>query len=127
MNYLKSAGMLIVGCALAHGAPCVNAPLSSYVNSGNFFSCTEGNGALTIQFNQSILPSYAGLSLLSGNNSSVLPANINVVVGNLGLAFDSNDFVENTGLLSSQAELVSFFLDGGSNPISETLLSFEPN
>jgi len=125
MNYLKSAGLLIVGCSLAHGAACVNAPLSTYVNNGNFFSCTEGNGALTVQFNQSILPSWAALSLLSGNNSSVDPANINVVVGNLGLAFDSNDFVENTGLLSSQAELVQFFLDGGSNSISDVLLSFD--
>jgi len=124
MKFITFSAAFLLAASLAHGAPiCVNAPLTTYLNSGNPFSCTEGGGSLTVKFNSDVLPSYVGLNLLGSNNSSANPANINVVPGNLGLQFNSIDFSESSTLLSSQAELVHFFLDGGANPLTQTTLS----
>lgn len=122
MKYVTLVVAFHFVASLAHAAACLNAPLTTYTNNGPY-TCTEGGGSLTVDFNNTILPSYVGLNLLSSNNNSANPADITAVPGNLGFQFDSSDFSENSILLSSQAELVHFFLDGGSNPITETTLS----
>jgi hypothetical protein len=111
----------LLNAGAAYGSPCAIAPLSTYLNSGNFFNCTEAN-VLTVKFNAGILPSYVGLNLLSSNNASA-PSDISVVPGSFGLTFNSSNFLESSLLLSSQSELVHFYLDGGTNPITQTTLS----
>jgi len=107
----------------AYGSSCPNAPLTTYLNGGNFYSCTENGGNLTISFNHDILPSYVGLNLLSSNNSAANPSSINVLALGPGLEFDSSAFSENSLVLSSQAELVHFLLNAGPNAITQTTFS----
>jgi hypothetical protein len=123
MNTFQLTATLFSVASLAYGSSCSNAPLTTYLNGGNLYSCTESGGNLTVTFNDNVVPAYVGLNLLSNNNSAADPSTINVVAGNPGLEFDSAGFSEQSALLSSQAEVVHFFLDGGTNPITATTLS----
>jgi hypothetical protein len=123
MKVLTYGISMLVVTSLANAAPvCPSAALTTYINGGSFFACTENGGNLTVEFNHDLLPSYVGLSLLSTNNIAANPAAINVIPGNPGLEFDSAGFSESTSLLSSQAELVHFLLDAGQNDVTETTL-----
>jgi hypothetical protein len=103
----------------AQASSCLSATLSTYLNSGSPFTCTESSG-LNAEFNQEILvPSYAGLSILSATNSSVDPTLIEVVPGSAGFNFNGS-FSASSGLLSAQTEVVHFLLDAGSQEIDST-------
>ena len=104
---------------------CPTSPLSTYLGNGTNFACTDTSGQITSTWNNSIVPSYAGLSVLggTGTNSSVAPANINVVPENLGFDFQGA-FSEN-GLLGAQAELVHFTLDSGTKDITSVTLNLD--
>jgi hypothetical protein len=126
MRILTLAVSLLIVKSLALGAPaCTTAPLTTYLNSGSFFSCSESSGNLNVEFNHDILPSYVGLNLLSTNNNAALPSAITVVPGNPGLDFESSAFTENSILLGSQAELVHFLLNSGTQSITSTTLSLD--
>src|SRR5262245_39144870 len=100
-------------------APCTNAPLTTYLNGGSLFTCTETSGDLTFSFNHDVLPTFAGLSLLPSNNSSALASAITVGVGTPGLSFNGN-FSSSATLLSSQAELVHFLINSSANVFTGT-------
>ena len=126
---LVSPFLLVTGVAMA-STVCPNAPLTTYINGGSFYACTEDSGALTVKFNHDVLPSYAGVNVLSSNNSAADPAAINVVPAatGAGLEFDSSAFSESGGLLSpltAQAEVVHFLIDAGSQDITQTTLSLD--
>jgi hypothetical protein len=125
MKNVTLAAMFLCARSLAQGAACPIAPLTTYLNGGSYFSCTNNDGSQTIEFNHDILPSYVALNLLSANNSSANAASINVISEDFGLRFAISGFPENQGLLSSQAELIHFLIEGGSNPIVDTMLSVD--
>ena len=126
MKKLTAGSLFIVFCVSSlSAAPCVSASLSTYLNGGGLFSCTENSGDLTIGFNNTLLPSYAGLSLLSLNNTAVLPASITVAPGSPGLDFRSNSFSESSALLSSQSELVQFTIMSAATTLSGTTFSLD--
>ena len=133
MKTLTSVFSILFVTSLAQAAPCTTAPLTTYLNGGSFFSCTENAGQLNVEFNHpellgAPLPSYVGLSLLGSNNLAADPAAISVIPGSPGLAFHSAGFTNDTGLLgllSSQAELVHFLLDAGTNSITSSTLSLD--
>src|SRR5690348_14175172 len=87
-------GLIIAGTTYGSGLPCAQASLDTYLNGGSTFSCTEAGGMINVTFNHDLIPAYAGLALLSSNNTAVLPANINVVPGAPGLEFKSSAFSE---------------------------------
>jgi hypothetical protein len=116
---LAAIGVLTAGALCA--APCTNAPLNTYLNGGAPFTCSQGS--LDFSFNHDILPSYVGLNLLSSNNSSADPANINVTLGSPGLFFNSNTFSESNGLAGSQAELVHFLVTSNAGAFNGTSFS----
>jgi hypothetical protein len=91
-----------------YASQCATALLPVYQNGGAPYSCTENSGNLTVQFNNNVLPNYAGLSLLSLNNSAANPSSITVTPQNPGLSFTGTSFSESALVLSSQAELVQF-------------------
>jgi hypothetical protein len=119
---MKALTIVTVICtltSLAQASSCPSATLSTYLNGGSPFTCTESSG-LAAEFNQGILvPSYAGLSILSATNSSVDPTQINVVPGSAGFNFNGT-FSATSGLLSAQSEVVHFLLDAGSQEIDST-------
>jgi hypothetical protein len=123
MKNVTLGAILLCAGSLAHGAACPIAPLATYLNGGRYFRCTNNVASQTIEFNHDILPSYATLNLFLTDNRSADPANITVIPEKLGLRFDNSDYPENSRFLSSQAELVHFLIDGGSNPIVDTILS----
>lgn len=121
---------LICGClsilslpAVALPIGCTTAPLTTYLNGGDPFACTEAPN-ITIGFHQNPLPAYLGLALLSSNNDSALAAAITTVPGSPSLDFQSNTFSENSALLSSQAELVQFDVSA-STPITSTTFQLD--
>ena len=125
-NITLATAFLFVSSHAYGSSACLNAPLTTYLNNGAFFSCTEAAGSLTVKFNHDdILPSYVGLNLLSANNNAANPAAINVAALSPGLEFDSGAFTENSIVLSSQAELVHFLLDAGPNSVTSTMLSLD--
>ena len=130
MKTLTSVFSILFVTSLAQAAPCTNAPLSTYLNGGAFFSCTESSGQLTAEFNHPELlglplPSYVGLNLL-GSGASIDPTQISVVPGSPGFNFN-NTFTTAGGLnlLSTQAELVHFLLDAGTNSITSSTFSLD--
>jgi hypothetical protein len=123
MKNVTLGAILLCARSLAHGAACPIAPLATYLNGGSYFSCTNNVASQTIEFNHDILPSYATLNLFLTNSRSADPANINVIPEKFGLRFDNSDYPENSRFPSSHAELVHFLIDGGSNPIVDTILS----
>jgi MYXO-CTERM domain-containing protein len=121
---MKNATLTVLSlftASFAYGSSCTSSSLTTYVNGGAPYNCTEGGGSLTVLFNNNLLPSYVGLNVLSANNSAASEGSINVAPGNLGLEFDSSDFTEQSGLVSSQAELVQFALSSA-QPITDTTL-----
>src|SRR5689334_5195233 len=104
-NFLLCATIAVAAAGLAEASSCTTASLSTYLNSGSLFTCTENGGNVTVSFNHDILPSYVGLNLLPTNNTSADPANINTIPGSPGLTFESAGFSDSSTLLSSQAEL----------------------
>src|SRR5947208_310553 len=118
-NYILCALLASASAAVMQASPCPTASLTTYLNSGNLFSCTENGGNVTISFNHDLLPSYVGLNLLGSNNSSADPTTINTIPGTPGLTFESTGFTESATLLSSQAELVHFLMTSGT-PILST-------
>jgi hypothetical protein len=131
MKTLTSVFSILFVTSLAQAAPCTTAPLTTYLNSGNYFACTENSGALNVEFNHPELlglplPSYVGLSLLGSNNLAADPAAISVIPGSPGLAFHSAGFTNtSTLLISSQAELVHFLLDAGTDSITSSTLTLD--
>lgn len=115
--------LAIMFAGLMQGAPCTTAPLTTYLNGGNPFSCTENAGALTVSFNHDLLPSYVGLALLPANNDASNPAAITVTPGSSSLTFTSDTFNETSIFISSQAELVHFLLNSSTTPITSTTFS----
>lgn len=124
MSHLRivACGVFAVTSILT-AAPCTNAPLSTYLNGGSFFSCTESAGNLALAFNHDLPPSYIGLNLLAANNSAANPNNINVTLGSPGLFFNSNTFTETGPVLASQAELVHFLISANVGSITSTTFS----
>jgi hypothetical protein len=109
--------------AFATGLPfCMTAALTTYTTGGPN-SCAE-TGGVTIAFNQTVLPSYAGLSILSGE-SAANPAAITAVPGTStpGMDFQSSTFKETTAVLDPlavQAELVQFDVSAATGLTSTT-------
>jgi hypothetical protein len=99
--------LVLVSATLAYGADCGSAPLPTYLNGGSLFVCTEDAGQINIEFNNTTLPSYAGLALLATGGTAD-PANIGVVPGLTSLDFDSDTFHNSSPVASGQAELVHF-------------------
>jgi hypothetical protein len=122
---MKKYLLVIAGmCAgMAHGSPCTTAPLTTYLNGGAPYSCTENGGAINVVFNHDLLASYVGLAVLPANNSAANPASITVTPGSSSLTFTSNAFDESSTILSSQAELVHFLLESSTTPFTSTTFS----
>ena len=77
--------LISASAGITQASSCPSATLSTYLDGGSLFSCTENSGNVTISFNHDILPSYVGLNLLGSNNSSADPANINTIPGTPGI------------------------------------------
>ena len=123
MKRLLAQSLITFGvCIPAWATPCVTATLSTYLNGGSLYSCSESSG-LDIAFNNTLLPSYVGLSLLSSNNTAVNPSAITVTPSSAGLYFSSNGFTETSILASSQSELVHFSVFSAGTNISSTTFS----
>jgi hypothetical protein len=123
-RFIFCAVLALASLISAHASPCLTASLSTYLNSGGTFVCSESGGSVTTNFNHDILSSYVGLNLLPSLNSSANPANINVIPGSPGLMFESGDFSVSSTLLASQAEMVHFQVNS-TTPILSTSFFLE--
>ena len=114
----------LASVGILSATPCASDSLTTYLNGGSLYSCTEDGAAtdsVSIIFNHDLLPSYVGLSILGG--TSVLPDFITVVPGAPGLSFQG-EFSVGDPILSSEAELVHFLMTS-TTPILSTTFTLQ--